>query len=137
LVGARDLAHRTTGVLAAVRGAFRRAPPDDDTLAERVRARLGRVVSHPHAIAVAAERGRVVLSGDVLKAEHRQLLRGVRSVSGVAAVDDRLHVHHSAGDVPMLQGGHGRPRERIEFMQQNWAPGPRIVALGSGSALAF
>src|SRR5688572_32260387 len=47
---ARDLANRTKGVAAASRGRFTATHVDDARLLERVRAKLGRVCSHPRAI---------------------------------------------------------------------------------------
>jgi uncharacterized membrane protein len=132
----RDLAHRVAGSFAQARGALRDESPDDSVLGERVRARLGRVVSHPHAVKVTAASGCVTLTGPILKREERALLRHVRSVPGVWEVENRLEVHETAGNVPSLQGGSGRLLPRIEFMQESWAPGPRLVAFGAGVALA-
>jgi osmotically-inducible protein OsmY len=56
----------------------------DEVLVDRVRAKMGRVVSHPGAIKVTAEQGRVTLSGAVLEHEHEELLQAVRSVRGAA-----------------------------------------------------
>src|SRR5687767_16016456 len=47
---ARDVANRTAGILAATRGRLSRAGIEDRRLVERVRAKLGRVSSNPHAI---------------------------------------------------------------------------------------
>jgi len=135
-VGLRDLGHRTSGLIARVRAALRRAPPSDVVLVERVRARLGRVVSHPHAVEVAASDGRVTLAGPVLKSEHGPLLHAVRAVRGVRELRSHLDVHERAGRLPALQGGNRRSHPQMEFMQENWAPGPRLLALGAGCALA-
>src|SRR5262245_6626086 len=62
----RDVAHRTDGLVTRVRRAFRRDVPDDDRLVERVRAQLGRAVSHPHAIRVEVDDGCVTLRGPIL-----------------------------------------------------------------------
>jgi len=48
----RDTRHRAMGMKAIGRGLLKRGPVDDETLAGRVRAVLGRYVSHPHAIEV-------------------------------------------------------------------------------------
>ena len=64
---ARDSANRARGLLARTRT---RVTPggrvSDEVLAERVRSKLGRYVSHPGAIEVDAQRGRVVLRGPIL-----------------------------------------------------------------------
>ena len=63
----RDASNRWQGARASVRRLFTRgAMPDDDVLVERVRARLGRVVLHPHAVHVTAHDGRVALEGPIL-----------------------------------------------------------------------
>src|SRR5687768_10520007 len=65
----QDLAHRTAGLGARIQRLFDRAIPDDRVLEERVRARLGRLCTHPHALDVYCQDGRVELSGVILKAE--------------------------------------------------------------------
>ncbi|XYH95377.1 hypothetical protein ACMHYB_47485 [Sorangium sp. So ce1128] len=65
----RDLRHRSRGVLANAKAMFRRGTVSDDVLADRVRAKLGRVVSHPRAIDVQAFDGCVTLRGPVLARE--------------------------------------------------------------------
>jgi osmotically-inducible protein OsmY len=86
----RDLSHRTAGAVARARGVLHRRPVDDDVLVERVRAKLGRVVSHPHAIAVNASDGRVRLRGSVLDSELPRLMRTVAGIRGVRGVEHML-----------------------------------------------
>ncbi len=110
---ARDLGHRVEGVRARARQAFERAPaPDDLVLIERVRSRIGRVVSHPHAIQIGARDGRVTLSGPILTGEVQALLDAVRSVPGVSDIDEHLDAHETPGSVPSLQGTSKRSRAR-------------------------
>nr|WP_242697443.1 BON domain-containing protein [Bordetella petrii] len=80
-------------------------PSSDRQLTERVRAQLGRLVSHPGAVTVAATAGDITLDGHILAAEHGALLAAVAAMAGVQRVDDRLQVHESAGNTPELQGG--------------------------------
>lgn len=89
----RDLGNRTRGLVAATGSRFRRDRADDRVLVERVRSGFGRSVSHPGAIDVTAEEGRVILSGHVLAGEHEALLTAVAKVRGVSDVEDRLQVH--------------------------------------------
>jgi uncharacterized membrane protein len=135
-VTARDTVHRAYGVIANARKLLKHEEVADDVLVERVRAELGRVVSHPHAVEVAADRGHVTLSGPILSEEVRPLLRCVRHVAGVKAVSDRLAVYENAEaqHVSSLQGGHPRPGARFELLQENWAPAARLAAgtLGAG-----
>src|SRR5690606_24938145 len=50
----RDLAHRAAGAAARIRGRVKHEEVDDTVLVERVRARLGHLVSHPGALEVHA-----------------------------------------------------------------------------------
>ncbi|MGE5524192.1 MAG: SRPBCC family protein [Rhodospirillaceae bacterium] len=133
--GTRDLGNRAASMLFRLRRGFRRYSPDDDVLIERVRAKLGRYVSHPHAVEVKAAVGRVVLSGSILRHEHARLLAALWSVPGVKGIEDRLVAYKTAEGVSQLQGGRPRPGERHELAQDNWAPGTRLAAAAAGVAL--
>ncbi len=100
----RHLQNRARGVVAETRSRLRREDIEDSVLEARVRTAMGRVVSNPGAIDVFADSGRITLSGPVLAAEVGQLLATVSSVSGVAEVNDQLHVYEQPGDIPGLQG---------------------------------
>src|SRR5262245_11452063 len=58
----RDLSNRAHGLLSQLRLA-RSRPIDDDILVQRIRSRLGAVVSHPRSIDVEAQYGHAILSG--------------------------------------------------------------------------
>jgi uncharacterized membrane protein len=135
-VTARDTVHRAQGAWAEAKRLF---TPDeevsDEVLIGRVRAELGRVVSHPHAIEVSASGGHLTLIGPLLSYEARPLLKAVRRVPGVRAVSDQLTVYNEPGNVSALQGGEPRSGERFELMQHNWSPAARVVAGGAGAAL--
>jgi len=79
-------------------------PSSDRQLVERVRAQLGRLVSHPGAVTVTATAGDITLSGHILAAERDALVAAVAAMHGVQRVDDRLEVHDSPGNTPELQG---------------------------------
>lgn len=128
----RDLAHRSKGLLAETRSTLRREEPTDELLADRVRSRLGRLVTHPSAVEVTARDGRVTLSGPVLATELDRLLSGVEKVRGVREVENRLEAHERPGDVPGLQGPGSVPHRPRE----NWAPGTRLLTSAAGGALA-
>ena len=135
-VTARDTLHRAQGAWAEAKRLFNHEEDiGDDALIGRVRAALGRVVSHPHAIEVAAGGGHVTLIGPILSYEVRPLLKAVRRVAGVRAVSDQLTVYNEPGNVPSLQGGEPRPGERFELLQENWSPAARVVVGGVGAAL--
>jgi hypothetical protein len=133
---ARDLANRSRGVMHAVGSIVASGTPDDDTLVQRVRSRIGRVVSHPRAIDVACRDGGIVLSGVVLERELGSLLRVARNVAGVTSVRNELEVHATA-DVPSLQGGGRRPGDLIDILQERWAPATRLIAGTMGAVLAI
>jgi uncharacterized membrane protein len=135
----RDLANRGRGI-AAVTAAhipFQSRRAKDYVLDSRVRSGLGRWVSHPHAIDVAARGGVVTLSGDVLAEEAAGLLAAVSRVAGVDHVESRLHRHEKADDFPTLQGNGHRPQPRFELLQANWSPAARTLTGGAGCALAM
>lgn len=128
--GARDLRNRAQGYGAALRSGAE--PPSDQVLEERVRARIGRVVSHPSSIEVKATQGRVTLSGPVLAHEVGLLIDRVLDVPGVQDVENRLAVHREPGNVPGLQG---EPRRRGTAAQGSWPPSARLAG-GLGGATA-
>lgn len=133
----RDIGNRARGTLAAGRGMFQSSSAPDEVIAQRVRAQLGRVVSHPDAIEAHSIDGEVTLSGPVLRDEVSALLSRVRGVRGVRAVVDKLEVHEEAGKIPDLQPRSRRTNgPRSELLQEHWSPATRL-ALGSvGAALA-
>jgi hypothetical protein len=135
VVTTRDVQHRLTGLAARTRGHLREAPvPEPDQLVARVRARLGRLVSHPGSLEVTTRDGVVTLAGPIFESEAAQLLAGVRAIPGVREVDDSLERHQTADHVPALQGRgpvtlpHGLDRWR-------WTPSTRLLAGTAGLAL--
>jgi uncharacterized membrane protein len=129
----RDLAHRSRGLAAEAGARLRHEPVEDRVLEDRVRSKMGRFVSHPHAIEVLADDGEVTLAGEILDSEVAGLLAAVRSVRGVRKVDDQLRVHESAESVSSLQG---EPRKRNRTSPP-WPPAKRLLATTAGGALAF
>jgi len=134
---ARDLHHRVSGLAVEIGSALRREEVIDDVLVARVRSKLGRVVSHPHAVEVTADRGRVMLKGHILSSEEGSLLKAVSSVRGVREVENKLNAHEEAGQIPELQGGVPRTGETFELLQASWSPAVRLLAGVAGGALAL
>jgi uncharacterized membrane protein len=135
-VTARDTVHRAQGAWAEAKRLFNHDEDvGDEALLGRVRAALGRVVSHPHAIEAMASGGHITLLGPILSHEVRPLLRTVRRVAGVRGVSDQLTVHSEPGNVSALQGGEPRPGARFELLQENWSPAARVLVGGVGTAL--
>jgi CBS domain-containing protein len=134
----RDLRNRATGMAASVKSSLRREDePSNQTLEARVRSKLGRLTSHPHAIHVRADNGRITLEGPVLASEAGGMISALRGVAGVRELDDRLTVHEHAGNISSLQGSSQVRREQWEFMQSNWSPAARLVASAVGGGLAI
>jgi uncharacterized membrane protein len=72
------------------------------------------------------------LAGSVLQAEHRPLLATVRSVRGVAEVEDHLGVWERPDGVSALQGGRSI---RPTALRENWRPATRLLAGAGGAGL--
>lgn len=134
-VAGRDLGNRLQGIAARVRSAFDSSQPSDEVLKERVRACLGRIVSHPGAIEVKASNGSVTLSGAVLARDYARLMQAVERVRGVRRVEDRLGVYADANGIPALQGGVPRRTRSFELMQENWSPAARLLTSTAGGVL--
>ena len=133
---AHDLSNRARGIVAQLRSRMAGDEVSDDVLIDRVRSKIGRVVSHPSAIKVEAKSGEVTLSGPVLEHEVNALLKCAKYVRGVNELSDALEVHKEAGDHPSLQGGQRRRGSRFEFMQEHWSPAARLAASAAGASLA-
>jgi len=135
-VASRDLGNRAHGLRAQASHIMSKdnTAVDDRVLMERVRQRIGRVVSHPHAIEVAARDGCVTLSGPVLLHEEQRLLSAVRHVQGVTSVQDRLEIHERPTGVSSLQGG---GKSRASPARSNWTPAARAMALIGGGTLGI
>jgi hypothetical protein len=136
---ARDATNRAHGLITEASRRVKRAGlhADDVVLIERVRAALGRQVSHPHAIEVQSSGGIVRLGGAILAHEVDNLIGCVKSVRGVKGVENQLSVCDDAGNLPALQGGVPREGHRPEFLQSNWSPTARALAGGFGAFLAL
>ncbi len=130
----RNVRDRFSGAAASMRSVIEGEDyVSDDVLTERVRSRLGRVVSHPSSIMAMARDGRVILSGPILQKEVKRLLSAVRVVRGVKDVENRLDVHHDR-DIPALQGGK-TPGAEWEILQTNWSPSFRLFMSCVGGAM--
>jgi uncharacterized membrane protein len=133
---ARDMRNRARGLVSEAGSRLKRGEGvSDEVLVERVRSKMGRVVSHPHSIQVSADHGRVRLSGPILEREAVRLLSCVSSVRGVESIDNQLQEHQLADDIAGLQGGVSRSGSTFELMQANWSPTARVLAGTAGLAL--
>ena len=83
---------------------------------------------------MSAEKGRVILTGEILSDELDDLIRSVSAVKGVRAVENQLRAHDEPGDISILQGGHSRHGSRYALFQSNWPPAMRFAAGVAGGA---
>lgn len=128
----RSLGDRLYGVVSESRAALLGEQPEDQRLIERVRASMGRVLSHPHAVSVGSHNGVITLSGPILSREVRRLVRRVRGVRGVRDVISNLEAHERPGDIPALQG---EGRRAARSGPQRWSPAARAWSVMGGAAL--
>ena len=131
----RDMANRARGVAAVAHRPFNGNDAEDEVISDRVRAELGRAVSHPGAVDVAVDDGVVTLSGPVLSDQAPALLRSTWRVRGVRDVEDRLERHDTADDVPALQGDARPAGSTFELRQENWSPAARLLTGIAGGTL--
>lgn len=131
---ARDLGNRTRGLSHEVAARLHGEQVDDVVLHDRVRARLGHVVSHPSAIAVGCDDGCCTLSGPVTAEEREGMLAAVAKVRGVRELVDRLEVHETS-DVAALEGGRATEDELAAGVEPQPAGRRTMVGLLAGSLL--
>ena len=102
----RDLEHRLRGFFHEVRGRLAGEQVTDEILVQRVRAQLGRPVSHSRAIEVRADNGKVYLVGPIFEDEIDRLLTLIRRIRGVREVHDSFDIYLRAD--PGRKEQHGR-----------------------------
>lgn len=102
---AHDLKWRAQGKVHETRARMQEHDVPDYILLERVRAQIGRPVSHPRALRVSVDAGVVTLAGPILKDEVHDLLSRLRKVRGVRSIRNHLEPHSADEHIPALQGG--------------------------------
>lgn len=135
---ARDVANRTRGIASAFSRTEER-DVDDAVVVERVRAKLGRISSHPRAIDVYASAGEVTLRGPILTSEVDRVLAKIAAVPGVRSVRNELEPHQTSEGVPSLQGRGRIAGSSLDILQRNWAPATQALvaaAAATGVCLA-
>jgi osmotically-inducible protein OsmY len=90
----------------------RARPESDAQLYDRIRARLGHLISHPKSVEVEVHEGCVTLKGRILTKELDRMLREVRCMAGVKTVDNQLTCHDRGEGIPELQGRTEPPGRR-------------------------
>jgi hypothetical protein len=130
----KDLGNRGKGLYAAVGSRLSSDEASDPKLTARVRSVLGHHVSHPGAVTVYAENGKITLGGPILVSELAGFLAAVEAVKGVQGVLDHLEVHETAENVPEFHhGGVVSEPERSRTLP----PAARLLAGAAGSVLAL
>ena len=132
-LGIRDTGHRLLGKARHVWLTTRRDHVDDRVLAERIRSRMGRILTHPHKIQVACDKGAVTLWGEASQDEVRDLTHAVAGISGVKEVLDHIEIQESAMGPAHEQDTLLKARHAIRL---NWSPWQRLLASTAGAALA-
>ena len=112
--------HAVDRVKGAVAERRRHEPASDEQLRDRIRSRAGHLLSHPKALHVQVERGRVRLKGDVLAAELAGLVAQVREIPGVQSVESELTGHATAEGIPHGPANPISPHETQEHAQDAW-----------------
>lgn len=80
------------GVAARTRAGLSSEPIDDELLHERIRAKLGRLVQHPHAVDVHVHDGWVQLKGMIAEDEFDELVHAVSAMRGVRNLESLLRI---------------------------------------------
>jgi hypothetical protein len=130
----RDLSHRTQGIVAVSRRRLQGRDVPDEILKERVRAKLGRAVSHPHAIEVHVKDGIATLKGPIFAEQIDHLISSVKRISGLRGLQNSLSVYEEGSHIPSLQGGK-RPPDLLKRSSSSWPPAKRLI-LSLGLSLA-
>jgi hypothetical protein len=102
-----DLGHRLRGLVFEAKGRLTEGEIPDDILVERVRAQIGRPVSHARALHVSAHGGRVILGGPILAEEVPGLVSRIARVRGVRSIESRLDVFRDERSLESELGARG------------------------------
>ena len=86
----RDASNRMRGAVAEASSHMDNAPVADDTLHDRIRAKLGHLMDRPSAVEVTVTGGHVTLSGEASDEEAAEVARYVAGMQGVSDVESRL-----------------------------------------------
>lgn len=130
---ARDASHRVRGLAAETRVWLWYEDADNETLAARIRSKLGRVCSHTHALTVTVGDDEITVRGPVLAHEVPGVMATVEAVAGSRRVNNQLEPYESSEGVPALQGA-GRLPPVMSVSPARWSPSMRAL-IASGVVL--
>lgn len=129
----RDTEHKIVGNIKHLLAALSRGPVDDRVLEERIRSRMGRLVTRPQKIHIACEAGVVTLWGQAPDPDVARLLEVVTGMGGVREVRD--HIEDEALSAAIEQTSAIRKAHRDTLL--HWSPARRLVTGAIGTAAAI
>jgi uncharacterized membrane protein len=132
-LGVRDGQHRLVGMTKQAWFALRQEHLEDRVLVERIRSRMGRIVSCPHKIHVASDEGVVTLWGQASQDQAFQLARAVTGMRGVKDLRDHIEIRETEAEPPRQ---HDTLREARLATRLNWSPWRRLLTVVGGAAVA-
>ena len=124
----KDAENHLVGGIACLSARLRNEETTDEVIVERVRSRMGRVVTHAHPVMVASDAGIVTLWGPVPKDEMVPLLYKVKATPGVKEIRNHLTAYDSKQpelDVVMKKSG-----------EIKWSPFKRLLIGAVGASAA-
>lgn len=128
-----DSEHRLIGLAAQWFGKTNKEQPLDRVLEERIRSRMGRIVSHPRKIHVVCDHGVAILWGIALEDEIFRLIEAVERIPGVTEVVDHLDM----ATPEQLPAAHTDSLKAARNeIRLNWSPSRRLMVGATGAALA-
>ncbi|HEX3203858.1 MAG TPA: BON domain-containing protein, partial [Nitrospiraceae bacterium] len=89
----------------ALRRGMRQERVGDDALTARIQAKLAMLIRRPHRITINEVKGRVTLQGVVGADEVEHLLRFIKRMPGVLAVENALDVREDDGQISRRRSG--------------------------------
>ena len=130
-----DVRNRAQGVWFETEKLFEDDTVTNEQLEGRIRARLGRLSAHPHALETSVEDGKVTLSGAILADEVETVLKGVAAVRGVRELENNLEVHETAENVSSLAGNNRA--SAVGNHKTDWSPKMRVLGAAAGGGLTL
>jgi uncharacterized membrane protein len=129
----RDVENRVSGLARQTWTSFIRPPLDDRVQVERVRARMGRIVSHPHKIHVTADNGVITLWGEAAEQDARRLVEAVAAMPGIRSVQNEIDFCSASA---MPEKGDVFTQARHQTLLR-WSPSRRLLAGSAGLAASI
>lgn len=130
----RDVENRLSGLARHAWASVIRPPLDDRIHVERVRARMGRIVSHPHKIHATADNGVITLWGEATEQDAKRLVDAVAAMPGVRGVQNELDF---CPPVAAATNGSDAFTQAHHQTLLRWSPARRLLAGTAGAAAAL